>query len=497
MAASSRESKSGAGWGCPPGRYRTLMEKFGAGESKPFSWLSPVPLWQTRNDILARWFGDPTDDLRRAWMRQLAPADLVIDRSAESPISFLVMGDTGEGDGSQWATVPPLKAVHDGTAFAFVCSDVIYPAGGVNEYRDRFFDPYHWYAPPIYAVPGNHDWYDDGEAFMRWFCGATARLPRRIGGRRHRLLRMLGIWRRAPRVDLAQAAAQAGRHDQPGHRPSQPAPYFAIDAGPLRLVGIDTGIEGGIDADQARWLAEVSKGERPKILLTGKPLRVDGEKHWPDVDAIVRDPEHHYIASIGGDIHNYQRYLEPDRRLLYLVNGGGGAFMHQTHTIANLDTAGLGVAEADFRCYPLRGDSLSRYSVLYGRKLRWLGLRRCLTVDADVAAKIVGDHLGLEPTRPAARHARVTRRARISARILMWLPGRGRAVLHLPFSEWLDFNEPPMFKSFLRVDAREGEVRVRCFAATGCAPQEDDPPVEDELVATRDAAGRWTWAVAR
>jgi hypothetical protein len=26
-------------------------------------------------------------------------------------------------------------------------------------------------------------------------------------------------------------------------------------------------------------------------------------------------------------------------------------------------------------------------------------------------------------------------------------------------------------------------------------PQEDDPPVEDELVATEDPSGRWTWAV--
>jgi hypothetical protein len=59
----------------------------------------------------------------------------------------------------------------------------------------------------------------------------------------------------------------------------------------------------------------------------------------------------------------------------------------------------------------------------------------------------------------------------------------------------LDFNEPPMFKSFLRVDVREGEVGIRCIAATGCQAQEDDPPVEDQLVATEDPQGRWTWAV--
>jgi calcineurin-like phosphoesterase family protein len=496
MSTSSRESKAGAGWGCAPGRYQKLMDDHGVGRRPPFSWLSPVPLWQSRNDRVARLFGDPVNAMRVRWMSLLgSPTDLVVDRSAESPISFLVIGDTGEGDASQWAAVPPLQAVAGDTAFMFVCSDVIYPAGGVNAYRDRFFDPYDWYANPIYAVPGNHDWYDDGEGFMRWFCGTRERLPVRVGSRRHRLLRMLGIWRRAPRVDEKLATAQAARHDQPGMRASQPAPYFAIDAGPVRLVGIDTGITGTIDEPQRRWLERVSEGERPKILLTGKPLRVDGEPRDAEVDAIVRKPAHHYIAAIGGDIHNYQRYLEPDRRLLYLVSGGGGAFMHETHSIGNIGRTGLGVAEEDFRCYPLRGDSLSRYSVLYGRKVRWLGLRRFVEIDANVAAKIIGGLIGVEPTRPEARNARVTLRARIAARILLWLPGRGRRGLHLPFSEWLDFNEPPMFKSFLRVDVREGEVRIRCFAATGCQAQEDAPPVEDHLLATEDPAGQWTWAV--
>ena len=108
----------------------------------------------------------------------------------------------------------------------------------------------------------------------------------------------------------------------------------------------------------------------------------------------------------------------------------------------------------------------------------------------------MAERLGLPATRAAARAARVTRRARWAARVLLWLPGRGRRGLHVPFSEWLDFNEPPLFKSFLRVEARAGEVRIRCFAATGCAAHDDDPPVEDELVATEDAAGRWTWSVA-
>jgi hypothetical protein len=502
MAANSRQSKAGAGWNCAAGRYQELMKEAKVGTKRPFSWLSPVPLWQSRNDRVARLFGDPIDDLRRKWMEILEPASLLVDRSAENPISFLVLGDTGEGDASQWVGVPPMKACAVGTAFAFVCSDVIYPAGGVDDYDERFYAPYEWYENPIYAVPGNHDWYDDGTGFMRWFCGTRERLPASTGTIGHRILRFLRIWRRPKRGDDALAARIADRHDQPGRRASQPAPYFALDAGPVRLVGIDTGITGGIDVAQASWLREVSKGERPKILLTGKPLRVDGEKRPgaieddkdASVDAIVRDPANHYIAAIGGDIHNYQRYLDRESGLLYLVAGGSGAFMHETHSIDNVGTLDAEVEEADFRCYPLRGDSLSRYSVLYGRKVRWLGLRRFVEIDANVAAKIIGKRIGVDPTRPEARNAHVTRRDKIAAGILLRLPGRGRRALHLPFSEWLDFNEPPMFKSFLRVDASDGEIRIRCFAATGCADQQDDPPVEDQLVATAQA-GRWTWAV--
>jgi hypothetical protein len=502
MAANSRQSKAGAGWQCTAGRYRELMTAAGADKRRPFSWLSPVPLWQSRNDRVARLFGDPINDLRRAWMTLLDPADLVVDRTDENPISFIVAGDTGEGDGSQWATVPPLQAIAPGTAFAYICSDVIYPAGGVNAYGERFFDEYHWYEQPVYAIPGNHDWYDDGEGFMRWFCGTRARLPAGAGGARHRLLRLLHVWRHPPRVNEQRAAEQAHRHDQPGGRASQPGPYFALDAGPLRLVGIDTGITGAIDREQADWLRAVSEGPRPKILLTGKPILVDGEHHPgpieaesnTTVDAIVRAPGNGYIAAIGGDIHNYQRYLTEDG-FLYLVSGGGGAFMHETHSIESLDrTPVLGVREKGFRLFPLRGDSLSRYSVLYGRKLRWLGLRRLFEIDPDVAARIMGDRLDIEPTRPQARDAHVSRRARFAAAVLLRLPGRGRRGLHLPFSEWLDWNEPPMFKSFLRVDARDGEVRIRCFAANGCAGQQDDPPVEDELVAT-EGPGGWTWRV--
>lgn len=65
---SSRESASAAGWHCTKlGSFRKLLPR----GDVPFSWINPLPLWRSRNDKLARWFGDPTNDLRREWVRRL------------------------------------------------------------------------------------------------------------------------------------------------------------------------------------------------------------------------------------------------------------------------------------------------------------------------------------------------------------------------------------------------------------------------------------------
>jgi calcineurin-like phosphoesterase family protein len=482
--ASSRDSVSGAGWTCRTGNFTRLM----TGHEKPFSWLGLAPIWESRNDRLARWLGDPTNDRRRAWMEELGAGgdDLVVDYSQKERMSFVVMGDTGEGDASQYAVVPPLLNEAAGTEFLFICSDVIYPAGGIGAYNDRFYRPYAGYPGPIYAVPGNHDWYDDLAGFMFHFCGLEHRPPVRAESVRGWLRNLLSS--KPEPADPDVVAKMRALRPAPAQQARQPAPYFAIDAGPVRLIAIDTGITGVIDRDQASWLRRISAGtDQPKVLLTGKPIYVDG-KHHPGriedsaetVDDIVRDPAHRYVAAIGGDIHNYQRYpvTLPDGRVIqYIVSGGGGAFMHATHKIPRIDLPG--VTEDDFRCYPLRGDSLSLYSKLYDQKLG-LGFRK-LTIAPDEAAAIMAERLGMPPTRSSAEEVTVTPQARRAAAVVFPLPGRGRGALHLPFSEFFDWNEPPLFKQFLRVEVEPGAMRIRCFAATGCLGQEERPPVEDEV----------------
>jgi hypothetical protein len=383
--------------------------------------------------------------------------------------------------------VPPLLSQADGAEFAVICSDVIYPTGEMGDYRSKFFRPYRNLDVPIIAVPGNHDWYDGLHGFMSHLCGLDApEAPLDAGrGWRGRLTRML--WRRSARpgdADLADMRRARGGERQ-RWAPPQPAPYWAVDTGPLRLVGIDTGITGSIDAEQAAWLRRVSfDSDRPKVLITGKPLYVNGHRlpggiHGEPgrtVDDIVRDRAARYVMAIGGDTHNYQRYpvTLPDGRVIqYVVSGGGGAYTHATHPIPRIELDG--VREADFRCYPLRGDSLARFSQLYDTRLA--GGKGLLALTPSEAATYMSELLGMPPTRGV--RAPLSRRARIAAKLLAPLPAaRG---FHRFASEFFDWNDPPFFKQFLRLDAEPGELRVRCFGVSGCARASADPPVEDDF----------------
>lgn len=495
MSDSSRDTAEGAGWGAAElGTYKRLMPH----KVEKISWLDPRMLWAARNGVLASWFGDPTGRTRNRWVAQRAaagaPADKVIRRDDPDRFSFLVIGDTGEGDDPQYAVVPGFLRTGQDTRFAVLASDVIYPVGSADDYGGKFFRPYQEYQAPIYAIPGNHDWYEDLGAFMRVFCDDTPPLapepaPRALSRAGLRSL----LWHRPRKGDGQRLAEQRKLRSGAAQQAVQPGPYWAIDAGPIRIVGIDTGLLGTIDAEQGAWLRQVSRDPRPKILVTGSPLYVDGEHHpcaiegGGTVDEIVRDPAHRYVAAIGGDIHNYQRYpVQVDGRTIqYVVSGGGGAFMHATHTIARVDVAN--VTEKEFRCYPLRGDSLAFYSRLYGRRLR---MRRFFTLSEAEASAVVAERLGIPLTRAQQRTARITWRTRLVAALL----GAGRrpdrtARFRLPvrkiytslFSPSSATYSPPFFKQFLRLDVTPETVRLRCYAATGSLAQELEPPVEDEV----------------
>ncbi len=455
-APSSRLSDSAAGWyperAPSTERWERRLRARDAPKWDTFSWLTVRALLESANDALAKRSptiirgrraryvaaqraagaerADHGPDLPR---RGSFGADFVVDWTALERARFLLLGDPGEADASQYAVIDPLLEVHSGGArwerdrhrksdFMVVLSDVVYPAGDINEYVNGFYLPNRQYDGPIYAIPGNHDWYDGLSGFMFHFCDAEplplvrfSRLSYRPGE-----LVTRAVWRAASRPDREALAPwieerrrlslrRDGVEAPPGGPlpPVQPAPYFAIQLDGLLLVAIDSGVAGELDAEQGAWLRRMSQRPGPKVLFTGKPIWVNnghhpGEIAWDEaqtVDDIVRDPRYGYVAAIGGDVHNYQRYpvRVGSRTIQYVVSGGGGAYLSATHMIPRVGPTAehrlpagerISFDEAGFRCYPLRGDSLALFCRRVGPalfKALWAALATALVAGLVLA----------------------------------------------------------------------------------------------------------------
>lgn len=352
---------------------------------RSLSWIAARSLIDSVNHVLADGARPLVSDLRQHWVGGKRGQALRIDQVAQT--RFLVAGDLGEQDGSQYVVAPALSrtAANRGIGFVLMLSDLIYPSGDVNDYVDGFYKPYRssdrasfFLDRKIFALPGNHDWYDGLYGFAYHFLpraeAANADLDQ-VPGPGQELRWPDEIL--APRFDLglspfktvldrfcrtmwrvpSQPAKTTTTARATTPHSGQPAPYFVIETAHVELVCIDIGIDGTVDVDQMEWLETLSQESRkPKILMTGKPLMVNGEVHpcsvvteqgeklSATVNNFVADPDNGYVATVGGDVHNFQLYrpgAETSSGLQHLVSGGGGAYTHATHPI--------GVAASDSR----------------------------------------------------------------------------------------------------------------------------------------------------
>lgn len=336
-----------------------------------FTWGNPLNWFRSYRHLTA-FIWDTTDQKRAQWAERQAARAGSEEYSFQpgglpDEFSFIVMGDTGEGDSSQIVLVDKFLKEGSDTSFSVIASDVIYPSGRSHQYREKFYVPYRNYHQDIYAVPGNHDWYDELVGFMIHFCDNTF----------HRLET------RRPTVDLGKLEMLRVIRRNKFFQPNM---YFYIDTKHIRLVFVDTGIRGRIGDAQRDWLEKVSSDEqdKPKILICGKPIFANGgfDERLRDLNDIVN--RFNYKLVIAGDTHNYQRYRIPvdvggiRKVLWHVVNGGGGAYLTRTHKIpkANdmkfpadlrieLDTETVdfvpGRELTDFECYPSRDVSRALY----------------------------------------------------------------------------------------------------------------------------------------
>ena len=250
---------------------------------------------------------------------------------------FDFAADTGDGWDSTYAIARLLSAPSidpagntDGALrrgrLLVLGGDEVYPTPSDEDYQVKFVAPFDEASrgiatpdrqPDLYAMPGNHDWYDGLSAFLNLFCWRQLPGPWSPGRRGH----PIGLW-----------------------RTQQTRTYFALQL-PHKwwLWGTDIQLTNYIDQAQIDFFDHVAREWMPEdarlILCAGVPDWVyadpsDPEKtftHFSFVEGILHrvGRGQHLAVILTGDSHHYSRYREDDRH--YITAGGAGAFLHPTH----------------------------------------------------------------------------------------------------------------------------------------------------------------------
>lgn len=279
--------------------------------------------------------------------------------------SFLILGDPGEGDASQFVLKDRLTAMAgDGAAgrpaFMVILSDVIYPDGALGDYEKKFYIPLKGISSelPVIAIPGNHDWYNPRlEGFVANFFTPEAA---------NRVLKKPGVSVEDP---VGFAAGLRARYRVSTGR--QRLPFFRVATDDFLLLGVDTGLLKSVDAVQKAWLVRqlASAGSRFKMVLLGHPIYDGGSRSQAagllELDEILGRYGVH--AVMAGDTHNFQ-FHEVKRGpeaavpvVRHFVNGGGGAYMVSTRDYPSEDAAVAAGVHA-FTHYPSAAASALKIS---------------------------------------------------------------------------------------------------------------------------------------
>jgi 3',5'-cyclic AMP phosphodiesterase CpdA len=254
----------------------------------------------------------------------------------DGDFSFIVIGDPGEGDASQYALVERYLelARRDDVKFLVIASDVVYPAGAMTDYESHFYMPFKGVAKPIYAIPGNHDWFDALEGFNANFLepkAARAALAARVKAD-------LGFTSTGEeRIDRLLQRARQLREYYGIQIASQRGPFFELQTKDFALIAIDTGIRRTIDNRQRAWLDDALARSSGKftMAIVGHPKFAAGQdtsRGEVDFRAIYSTLEQAGVrVMMAGDTHAFEYYLaktsEGRNPIHHFVNGGGGAYL--------------------------------------------------------------------------------------------------------------------------------------------------------------------------
>ncbi|CAN6860049.1 unnamed protein product [Brassica oleracea] len=303
---------------------------------------------------------------------------------------FDFMADTGDGGNSSYAVAkllaqPNLEVVLDDEYrplprgnVLLIGGDLAYPNPSAFTYEKRLFCPFeyalqppHWYkndsiavdkpelpegvkdlkdydGPQCFLIPGNHDWFDGLNTFMRYICHKS----------------WLGGW----------------------FMPQKKS-YFALQLPEgWWLFGLDLALHGDIDVDQFKFFSELAK-EKVKeddavIIITHEPSWLL-DWYWSsdtgkNVRHLICDVlKHRCKLRMAGDLHHYMRHScaqsdGPAHVQHLLVNGCGGAFLHPTHVFSKFSKF-YGSSYVSKVAYPSFHDSskIALGNILKFRKKNW------------------------------------------------------------------------------------------------------------------------------
>jgi hypothetical protein len=188
--------------------------------------------------------------------------------------------------------------------------DEVYPYPSRNEYEVRTETPYALaFAgrahPDIYAIPGNHDWYDSLVAFSRTFC--------------------------RPERGFAGCVTRQTRS------------YFALKL-PANwwLLAIDLQLGADLDEPQVQYFQKVAArmDDQARLILCVPEPRWILEDAYPRHSSYEELSSTHFLEEkvfkrrarvfLTGDLHFYKRH-ENAEGVQKITSGGGGAFLHPTH----------------------------------------------------------------------------------------------------------------------------------------------------------------------
>jgi hypothetical protein len=245
--------------------------------------------------------------------------------AAQGDFWFDYAADIGDGWNSTYAVAdaiarPELALDHQGglekTQAGRVLvfgGDEVYPYPTRTEYDVRTETPYAMAfagraRPDVFAIPGNHDWYDSLVAFSRTFC--------------------------RPERGFAGCATRQTRS------------YFALKL-PANwwLLAIDLQLGADLDEPQVQYFQKVAS----RMDDTARMIFCVPEPRWILEDAYPRHTSYEELSStrfleekvfkrkarvfLTGDLHFYKRH-ENAEGIQKITSGGGGAFLHPTHAPA-------------------------------------------------------------------------------------------------------------------------------------------------------------------